>query len=87
MLIATDQEKDTSPSVISPLESELNSYGFPRGYFMLRSAGSQRVLDLTQGLKEDGTPIILWPVTETSLVDCEQSSPCTHTIHDLISWE
>lgn len=70
MLITSDQEKDVH-SVIPPLEAETNNYGFPRGYFMLRSIGAERVLDVTEGFKGDGTPIILWPVTESSLVDCE----------------
>lgn len=70
MLITS--EKDAKPTQIPPLNAELTDYGFPQGYFMLRSAGTGRVLDVFQGLKEDGTPIILWPATETSLVECEQ---------------
>ena len=71
MLVTPDQEKDARSPIVPPLEAEINNYGFPREYFMLRSIGSERVLDVTQGFKEDGTPIILWPVTESSLVDCE----------------
>ena len=71
MLVTPEQEKDMQSATIPPLESELTSYGFPHGYFMLRSIGTERVVDVTQGFKEDGTPIILWPVTESSLVDCE----------------
>lgn len=72
MLITPDQEKDMGSTTTPPLQTELNSYGFPQGYFMLRSVGTERVLDVTQGIKEDGTPIILWPATESSMVDCEQ---------------
>ena len=72
MLISPDQEKDMSSTAAPPLQAELNSYGFPQGYFMLRSVGTERVLAVTQGFKGDGTPIILWPATESSLVDCEQ---------------
>ncbi|KAI1788787.1 WD40 repeat-like protein [Ganoderma leucocontextum] len=52
-----------------PLNAELNTYGFPQGYFMLRSLATDRVLDVAQGLLEDGTCVILWPMTETSLVE------------------
>ena len=69
MLITSDKESQL-PSV-PPLAAELDNYGFPRGYFMLRSVGTDRVLDVCQGLKEDGTSILLWPVTESSLVECE----------------
>ena len=69
MLITT--EKDDHSPAITPLQVELNSYGFPRGYFMLRSVGTGRVLDVYQGFSQDGTSLILWPATETSLVECE----------------
>ena len=57
-----------------PLDAELNTYGFPQGYFMLRSLATDRVLDVAQGLLEDGTCVILWPMTETSLVECKPLS-------------
>ncbi|KAI0651973.1 WD40 repeat-like protein [Trametes meyenii] len=55
--------------VVPPLNVELNSFGFPQGYFMLRSIGTGRVLDVSQGLDEDGTDIILWPATDSSQVE------------------
>lgn len=72
MLITSDKE-ERPLSTIPPLEVELNTYGFPRGYFMLRSLGTDRVLDVCQGLIADGTAIILWPSTESSLVECEHT--------------
>ena len=68
MLITSDKEAamETTP----PLNAELNTYGFPQGYFMLRSLATDRVLDVAQGLLEDETCVILWPMTETSLVEC-----------------
>lgn len=76
MLIITpesDKEARVSPPL---LDVELNSYGFPQGYFILRSIGTGRVLDLCQGIKDDGTSIILWPATETSLVEREYEDVC-----------
>ena len=71
MLITSDKEAK-APSSVPPLDVELTSHGFPQGYFMLRSIGTGRMLDVCQGLKEDGTAVILWPATESSLVECEQ---------------
>lgn len=42
--------------------------GFPPGYFLLRSVANRRLLDVAQSKSTDGTPMILWPETETSLV-------------------
>ncbi|KAI0375121.1 WD40 repeat-like protein [Pilatotrama ljubarskyi] len=70
----SDEDYTTMPQtqtadVVPPLPVELNTYGFPQGYFMLRSLGTARVLDVAQGLVEDGTDIILWPATDTSQVE------------------
>ncbi|KAI0778307.1 WD40 repeat-like protein [Trametes elegans] len=58
-----------SPDTVLPLDVDLKSYGFPQGYFMLRSYGNGRVLDVSQAFDEDGTPIILWPASDTSQVE------------------
>ncbi|PIL31835.1 hypothetical protein GSI_06539 [Ganoderma sinense ZZ0214-1] len=67
MLITSD--KEATMQTTPPLNAELNTYGFPQGYFILRSLATDRVLDVAQGLLEDGTCVILWPMTETSLVE------------------
>ncbi|KAL1951408.1 hypothetical protein VTO73DRAFT_557 [Trametes versicolor] len=64
----TEMQLPATDTVV-PLSVELNSYGFPQGYFMLRSFGTGRLLDVAQGHLEDGTEVILWPATETSQVE------------------
>lgn len=53
----------------SPMEADLNTYGFPPGYFVIKSVATERSLDVESDLVEDGTPLILFPETETSLVE------------------
>ena len=84
MLITSD--KEAAMQTVPPLTAELNTYGFPQGYFMLRSLGTDRVLDVAQGLTADGTPVILWPMNETSLVECKRKIDGP-TARWLISWE
>lgn len=54
------------PPVDSP---DLQTYGFPAGYFVVKNVATGRLLDVESDLVEDGTPLILWPETETSLVE------------------
>lgn len=49
--------------------SDIDTFGFPAGYFILRSVGSNRLLDVTLDDIEDGTEIALWPEKEKSLVE------------------
>ncbi|KAF8445715.1 WD40 repeat-like protein [Boletus edulis BED1] len=44
-------------------------FGFPPGYFVIRSAATSRLWDVTLDEVEDGTPVILWPEKEHSLVE------------------
>lgn len=44
-------------------------HGFPPGYFLIRSAASGRLLDVCLDKSNDGTPLILWPEKESSLVE------------------
>ena len=44
-------------------------HGFPSGCFLLRSASSGRFLDVASSSTEDGSPIILWPGKDSSLVE------------------
>lgn len=50
-------------------DADLQTYGFPAGYFIIRNVATGRLLDVESDLIEDGTPLILWPETETSLVE------------------
>ena len=65
---------------LSPIETALNmhvpapaadlhTYGFPPGYFIIKNVANDRLLDVQSDEVEDGTPVILWPETETSLVE------------------
>lgn len=47
------------------------NYGFPPGYFVIRSVATERLLDVEQDNVGDGAEIILWPEKETSLVEGE----------------
>lgn len=53
------------------MDADLNLYGFPPGYFLIRSVVTGRLLDVEMGWSEDGTQLILYTENETSLVDCE----------------
>ncbi|KIY73512.1 hypothetical protein CYLTODRAFT_365541 [Cylindrobasidium torrendii FP15055 ss-10] len=47
--------------------------GFPPGYFMIKNAGSGRVLDVALDSIEDGSNVILFTQTETSLVESRRN--------------
>lgn len=53
--------------------TDIDTTGFPPGYFTIRSAASDRVLDVTMDNIEDGTQIGLWPEKEKSLVESQSS--------------
>ncbi|TBU63826.1 WD40 repeat-like protein [Dichomitus squalens] len=76
---ASDDD-EAAMQTVPPLAAELNTYGFPQGYFMLRSLGTNRVLDVSEGLSDDGTPIILWPMNETSLVESMRRPDCDNQV-------
>ncbi|KAF8973489.1 hypothetical protein BDZ97DRAFT_1900333 [Flammula alnicola] len=50
-------------------QTDIETSGFPAGYFVLRSVASNRLLDVTMDDIEDGTEIALWPEKEKSLVE------------------
>ena len=58
MLIKERDEKATS-----------NDFGFPPGCFILRSVSTRRLFDVASDSVRDGTPIILWPEKDSSLVE------------------
>jgi hypothetical protein len=49
--------------------ADIDTSGFPAGYFIIRSVASKRLLDVTMDDIEDGTEIALWPEKEKSLVE------------------
>lgn len=55
----------TSP----PMEADLHTYGFPPGYFIIKNVATDKLLDVESDMVEDGTPLILFPGTESSLVE------------------
>jgi len=50
-------------------DADLRTYGFPEGYFLVKNVATGKLLDVESDLVEDGTPLIVWSETETSLVE------------------
>ena len=53
----------------TPMEADLHTYGFPPGYIIIRNVATNKLLDVESDMVEDGTPLILFPETESSLVE------------------
>ncbi|KLO05287.1 hypothetical protein SCHPADRAFT_839583 [Schizopora paradoxa] len=49
--------------------SIIDNFGFPLGYFVIRSLATGRVLDVASDSQKDGGEVILWPAKESSLVE------------------
>ena len=47
----------------------LDNNGFPPGYFVVRSVACNRLLDIDSDSSEDGADVILYPESESSLVE------------------
>jgi len=47
----------------------LQTFGFPAGYFVIRSIATQRLWDVEADEVEDGSEIALWPEKDNSLVE------------------
>ncbi|KAI0347679.1 hypothetical protein BDW22DRAFT_8307 [Trametopsis cervina] len=56
-------------SLPPPMEADMHNYGFPSGYFVIKNVATNRLLDIESGRVDDDTPVILYPETETSLVE------------------
>lgn len=67
----TPMETHINVEVPTPMNADLNLYGFPPGYFVIRSVASGRLLDVEMGWNDDGTQLILYTENEKSLVDSE----------------
>ena len=68
--ILVEFECDPSYHATMSLSAEGN-FGFPSGYFVIRSLATGRVLDIELDDVSDGAEAILWPEKETSLVEGE----------------
>lgn len=55
------------------MTADLQTYGFPAGYFVVRSIASNRLLDIEGDGIEDGSEVLLWPEKEKSLVESVSS--------------
>lgn len=51
------------------MTADLQTFGFPAGYFVIRSIATQKLWDVEGDEVEDGTEIILWQEKEKSLVE------------------
>ncbi|KAH7923912.1 hypothetical protein BV22DRAFT_1105824 [Leucogyrophana mollusca] len=51
------------------MTADAQLYGFPPGYFVIRSVATGRLWDVSLDEVEDGTEIILWPEKDNSLVE------------------
>lgn len=45
------------------------NFGFPVGYFVIKSVATGRLLDIERDAVEDGAEVVLWPEKEKSLVE------------------
>ena len=52
-------------------DPDIDTLGFPVGYFIIKSAATGRVFDVYLDEIEDGTDIILAPEKEKSMVESE----------------
>lgn len=57
----------------------LDNNGFPPGYFVVRSVACNRLLDTDSDSSEDGADVILYPETESSLVESTRELVFDHS--------
>ncbi|KAJ7492080.1 hypothetical protein FB451DRAFT_1216908 [Mycena latifolia] len=62
------------------MTANLETYGFPTGYFIVRSVASNRLLDVTMDAIEDGTELVLWPEKDTSIVETRRSPDANNQV-------
>ncbi|KAJ7664936.1 hypothetical protein B0H17DRAFT_1091237 [Mycena rosella] len=55
------------------MTADLETFGFPPGYFIVRSVASNRLFDVSMDGIEDGTEVVLWPEKDTSIVETRRS--------------
>jgi hypothetical protein len=56
-------------SIAAPASTHGSVFGFPLGYFMIRSLATGRVLDVNSSQLSDDTEVVLWEEKEKSLVE------------------
>lgn len=54
--------------------SDIDTSGFPVGYFVVKSVATGKVFDVSMDEIEDGTDIILFPEKEKSVVESKGHS-------------
>lgn len=69
---------DPPPYSANMALSAESNYGFPSGYFVIRSLSVGRLFDIDLDDVNDGAEVILWPEKESSLVEggCQRPSMC-----------
>ncbi|KAF9245903.1 WD40 repeat-like protein [Melanogaster broomeanus] len=65
----------------SPRIPEAHLFGFPAGYFVIRSVATGRLLDVSLDEVEDGTEIVLWPEKEQSLVESLRNPDANNQVY------
>ncbi|OCH96414.1 WD40 repeat-like protein [Obba rivulosa] len=84
--VASDDETEDGVSENTPdmqpsaQDADLRTYGFPQGYFIIRSVATDRLLDVESDMVEDSTEVILWPATESSLVESMRRPECNNQV-------
>jgi hypothetical protein len=53
----------------STMDYDLSTHGFPSGYFVIRNVATGRLVDVQSDKVDDSTSLILYPETESSLVE------------------
>jgi len=62
------------------VDTQLETFGFPPGYFTIRSVASNRLLDVSMDDVEDGTGILLWPQKESSIVETRRNPDANNQV-------
>ena len=65
------EETVDPPTYLTAVSSSGPNFGFPPGYFIIRSVATGRLLDVAHNELSDGAEVISWPEMESSLVEGE----------------
>ncbi|KAJ6601263.1 WD40 repeat-like protein [Mycena vulgaris] len=76
----TFESDDSDDSERTTMTNDLQTYGFPTGYFIVRSIASNRLLDVTMDSIEDGTDVVLWPEKDTSIVETRRNPEANNQV-------
>ena len=64
-----DLETPPPYSIAASASTYGSIFGFPLGYFIIRSLATGRVLDVDSNQLSDGTEVVLWEEKEKSVVE------------------